>query len=87
MANALSLVGGVEAEATAKFVRIVDRFFDCMNVATYTEGKLQRNPFKQPYRSPSDFRLKVNIQSHACKLLNIIFMIKDPIMHGHMILL
>ena len=58
MATALSQ-RGPEMEATATFVQLIDRFFDCLNVGTYTEGKFTRNPFKQPYRAISDFRLKV----------------------------
>ena len=50
---------GSEMAATSSFVQLVDRFFDCLNVGNYTDGKLSRNPFKQPYRGASDFRLKV----------------------------
>ena len=50
---------GTEMEATAKFVKIVDRFFDCLNVGNYTDGKFSRNPFKQPYCGANDFWLKV----------------------------
>jgi len=55
---------GTEMEATAKFVKIVDRFFDCLNVGNYTDGKFSRNPFKQPYRGANDFRLKVCYSMH-----------------------
>ena len=36
-----------------------DKFFDCVNVNSYTAGKYQQKVFKQPYRSATDFRLKV----------------------------
>ena len=58
MSKALSQKGP-EMEATAKFVQLFDRFFDCLNVGNFTDGKRSRNPFKQPYRAASDFRLKV----------------------------
>ena len=35
-------------------------FFDCLNVNSFDEGKHQRKPFKDPYRSVKDFRLKVD---------------------------
>lgn len=60
VSKALSLTGGEEASETALFVSMMDRFFDCVNVGNYTEGKHSRNPFKQPYRSSSDFRLRVS---------------------------
>lgn len=58
MSKALSQKGP-EMEATATFVQLLDRFFDCLNVGNFTDGKCSRNPFKQPYRGPNDFRLRV----------------------------
>ena len=48
-----------EYEETIKFVKIFDKWFDCMNVSNLSEGKLKRNGFKSPYRSADDYRLKV----------------------------
>ena len=59
VAAALLVNGGEEVTATATFVEMFDKFFDCMNVSTLSEGKLQRNLFKSPYRHVDDFRLKV----------------------------
>ena len=46
-------------EATATFVQLLNNFFDCLNVGNFTDGKCARNPFKQPYHGPNDFRLRV----------------------------
>ena len=48
-----------------KFVRMMDRFFDCLNVNNFVTGKRKRKQFQDPYRanedpSKEDFRLKVN---------------------------
>lgn len=59
MAHALVLTGGSRASETAVFVDKVDKFFDCLNVNSFDEGKLKRKPFIQPYRSQHDFRLLV----------------------------
>ena len=48
-------------KCTAKFIEMMDKMFDCLNVGNYTDGKRTRNCFKQPYRKPDDFRLKVKI--------------------------
>lgn len=61
VALALHLTGGESAHETAKFIRMVDRFFDCLNVTSYDEGKRKRKIFLQPYRSENDFRFKVYI--------------------------
>ena len=37
----------------------MDRFFDVLNVNSYTEGMRQRKPFKEPYRSKDYFRIGV----------------------------
>ena len=50
---------GDVVEETVKFISYFDKFFDCVNVSSLSTGKLQRNPFKSPYRSNQDFRLKV----------------------------
>lgn len=57
MSKALRVSGGAEAAETAKFIEMVDKLFDCLNVSS-SKG---RKPFLQPYRSSNDFRLKVNI--------------------------
>ncbi len=46
---------GVKAKETANFV---DKF-DIMNVSNYTTCIRSLKPFKKPYRSKTDFRLKV----------------------------
>ena len=38
MSKALSQKGP-EMEATATFVQLFDRFFDCLNVGNFTDGK------------------------------------------------
>ena len=58
--KALRVTGGAEASETAKFIEMVDKFFDCLNVSSFSKGKLKRKPFLQPYRKSNDFRLKVN---------------------------
>ena len=59
VSKALKVTGGVEAAATAKFIEMVDKLFDCLNVSSLSKGKLKRKPFLQPYRNSNDFRLKV----------------------------
>jgi hypothetical protein len=46
---------------SAEFVLMMDRFFDCLNVKGFNSGLKKRKPFQDPYRSASDFRLKVNL--------------------------
>ena len=36
-----------------------DKFFDCLNCSSLSAGKRSRNPFKSPYRSGTDWKLKV----------------------------
>ena len=61
VSKALELFVGEEAKETAKFASMFDRFFDCMNVTNFSAGTHSQNPFKSPYRSATDFRLKVNV--------------------------
>lgn len=51
---------GEVAKETARFADMFDKFFDALNVCNFDSGKHERKPFKDPYRSPSDFRLKVS---------------------------
>ena len=57
--NGISFTGGDEVTETVKFVKNLDMLFDCVNVTNLSAGKEQRKPFKQPYYSGTDFRLKV----------------------------
>jgi len=59
VATAIRLTGGEEVKETVRFVEFFDKFFDSMNVNNFSAGYKSRNPFKSPYRSESDFRLKV----------------------------
>ena len=38
MAHAIRLTGGEGAQETAKFIEHMDKFFDCLNVSSFTEG-------------------------------------------------
>lgn len=58
--KAMKLTGGPEAQETAKFILMFDKFFNALNVSNFTNGKHHRKPFKDPYRSGDDFRLAVS---------------------------
>ena len=59
VAKALPIVVGPVAEETAKFAAIFDKFFYLLNVSNFTNGTRYRKPFRHPFRSGSDDRLKV----------------------------
>ena len=62
VANALRLTGGAEASETCNFIEKMDKFFDCLNVSSYTAGRKARKEFQKPYTKPTDFRLNVSLQ-------------------------
>ena len=47
--KAIHLTGGYEAKETVKFIEMVDKFFDYMNVSSLSRGKLKQKHFAQPY--------------------------------------
>ena len=60
MSKALDLLlGGEDTKETAKFVAMIDKFFDCFNVSSFTKAKHSRKVFLNPYRAADDFRVKV----------------------------
>ena len=60
VSKALTLTGGEKTQETARFTSFLDKFFDSLNVSNFCNGKKQRKPFQDPYRSSSDFRLNVS---------------------------
>lgn len=60
VANALVDSGDKGAEETAKFIKMIDKFFDSLNVTNLVTGKKKRNAFKSPYTCSDDFRVQVN---------------------------
>ena len=59
VAKALHFTFGDSAEQTASFVEKIDKFFDCFNVSTFSQGKFSRKVFQLPYRRADDFCMKV----------------------------
>jgi hypothetical protein len=49
---------GDNISETVNFLRVMNRFFDCMNVRNLFEGRNKRNPDLNPYRSTDDDRLR-----------------------------
>ena len=45
-------------KSTEKFVRIMDRFFDCLNVSKYTNHTLKKE--LDPYKREDDWRFEVS---------------------------
>ena len=44
---------------TSLFCELLNTFFDCMNVRSISEGKRERNKWREPYWTSNDFRFKV----------------------------
>lgn len=59
VSKALTMTGGGSVEETAKFVGLMDKYFDCMNVHNFTHGVHARKQFQMPYRSSKDLRIQV----------------------------
>ncbi len=51
--------GGQTVTGTVKFIRIFDRWFDCLNVRSYREGFKKLKPDCEPYTDEKDLRFKV----------------------------
>lgn len=58
VADALSARGRPEWKETERFVRMMNRFFDLLNVRSTSEGVAKRNPDLLPYTSLADPRFK-----------------------------
>ena len=65
----MQLTGGYEAQETAKFIIMFDKFFDVLNVRSFTEGTRSRKPFLHPYRHGNDQRLDVSY-NYVIKIIN-----------------
>ena len=59
VSKALKFSGNSSVEETARFVELMDKMFDCLNVHNFSHGIHARKPFQMPYRSVKDSRLQV----------------------------
>lgn len=69
MSKALSYYGDPRTEETAKFVFMMDTFFDCLNGRSKTAHIRFRKPNLKPYTETSDERLDV---SHVSDIMCIL---------------
>ena len=53
---------------TIRFVRIFDRFFDCLNVTSLSGGRKALKADLYPYRTPHDTRFEVS-HSVGCMII------------------
>lgn len=60
VAKALEYYNDPATKETQRFCQMFDRFFDCLNVRSYTEGRKKRKPDLLPYRTVKDTRFEVN---------------------------
>ena len=70
VASALEFVDNDATQQTQLFIRMIDRFFDLLNVKGPQVAKLKRKDSLAPYTRPSDERFKVSI--YICMLLTCI---------------
>ena len=69
VSKALVLTGGQEAQGTAKFVALMDKFFDTLNVSNFTNGTQNHKPFQHPYHHGDDARLTVSLYNTLSKYI------------------
>ena len=62
-------------EKTIQFVKMFDKFFDCLNVSYLDAEKHTRNKFKGPYRSASDFRIEVKQQCYSVYIIIVCYFV------------
>lgn len=59
MSNALIFSRKPHVTETAKFLDMMNKFFDCLNVTNPNTGAHKRNKFIDPWKA-NDFRVKVS---------------------------
>lgn len=59
MADALKSQDLEHTKETEKFIRMVDQFFDIMNISQTFEGKKARKPALHPFKNVDDWRFEV----------------------------
>ncbi len=59
VADAFQYYGNLETVETERFIRLVDRFFDCLNVRSVSEWVTKLKPDRKPYYKHNDDRMKV----------------------------
>ena len=57
--KALISANDKNVEETAKFILMIEKFFDALNVTNLNNGQHNIKSFQSPYTSGDDFRLKV----------------------------
>ena len=61
MADALTYANDDATIETRVFIRLIDTFFDCLNVRSHLEGFKKRKQSRLAYVHSSDERFKVDI--------------------------
>lgn len=65
VASALEFMDKDNTQQTRLFVRMVDKFFDCLNVKIPLLGQIKNKESIAPYASPTDHRFTVR-RACAC---------------------
>jgi len=60
VSDAFAYYGDPDTTETQRFVLMMDRFFDCLNVRNKSEWIKKRKPDLRPYTSPDDDRFSVS---------------------------
>ena len=71
VASALQFLDDDSTRETRKLIRMMDIFFDYLNVKNPLEHKLKRKDSHAPYRKVNDWRFKV---CESYQLINIILL-------------
>lgn len=59
VADALTFHNDDATTETRVFIRLIDNFFDCLNVRSHVEGVAKRKPWRMAYTTIRDERFKV----------------------------
>ena len=79
VASALEFVDNDATQQTWLFIRMMNKFFDCLNVKSAQLAKLKRNDNIAPYTSPTDERIKLSTQWNMLVYDNYWWSVTNPL--------
>ena len=65
VAKAMEIMGDTSLSETIRFVKVFDRFSDCLNVTSLSGGRKALKADLYPYRTPNDSRFQVSYSIHC----------------------